>query len=105
MAGDPILSFAIDALAFGDKRKQNITVVITITAEFAVQIYAPAYVGLGNACRALAMSHSSAAVLLEMPELPFHSNPVKLKVTANFKAWKTARPKTHTVNIQSQTIF
>ena len=105
MARDPKLNFAIDALAFGDKRKQIMTVIITIAAEFAVQIYAPAYVRLGRAFWAVAMSHSCAAVLPEMPELLFPRKPVKLKVAANFKARKTDRPKKCMVNMRSQTIF
>ena len=81
------------------------TVIITITAQFAVQIYASAYVGLGRAYRAEVMLHSSAAVLSEIPELPFPRKPVKLKVAAHFKARKTVRPQKCMVNMKSQTIF
>lgn len=47
MARDPVVRFAIDALASGEKRKrkQTMTVLITIAALFAVQIYAPAFAG------------------------------------------------------------
>ena len=75
------------------------TVIITITAQLAVLIYAPAYVGLGRAFRAVAMPHSSAAELPEIPELPFPRKPVKLKVAANFKARKTDRLKNCMVNM------
>ena len=45
MARDPVVRFATDALVSGEKRKrkQTMTVLITITALFAVQIYTPAF--------------------------------------------------------------
>ena len=87
LARDPVVRFATDALASGEKRKrkQTMTVLITIAALFAVQIYTPAFARLGRACRAVAMSRSNSAALSEMPEFPFPSKPVKLKAAATSK--------------------
>jgi hypothetical protein len=45
LARDPVVRFATDALVSGKKRKrkQTMTVLITIAALFAVQIYTPAF--------------------------------------------------------------
>ena len=86
------------------------TVLITIAALFAVQIYAPAFAGAwprmsGSGHVAFKRGGASGAVLPEMPEFPFPSKPVKLKAAASFKARKTARPKKCMANMQSLTIF
>ena len=61
------------------------TVLITIAALFAVQIYAPAFAGAWPRMSGGGHVAFKRAVLPEMPEFPFPSKPVKLKpAAANF---------------------